>query len=304
VKVDPGSNLDRFDRITYANKAYLKVLGDYLGSVNGRLDSSNAVQLTQDGYDQDAFVCTNVQHVNSLIDKPSQPVTFKLSHNGHDSTGQLMTKVAPICADPAVHTIFYSARGLDLANFLNVVDQACRRDITIASGTDTTILLTPDVDPTRENQRKQALEILAKGHIRLLFPATAGPSQLTGTKGYSDFAAAFSGAFAAARHQELFRLQIGELADTWMVNAHDAFFTAASGIHALSVNQQPYTRDNVNSNLSQYTIPDSAQGDLSFDTDGTRRGTPTLLRLCVDAGTAYTQPVVMKQPACTGAPAN
>lgn len=297
VKSDPNRRLDHFYRITYANAKYLDKIGEYLRS-QGLLGDGTARQVTQQGYEVDAFACTNVQHVNDLIKPSTDPITFDLSNKSNDPLPQLTTKIGAICAAPDIQTVFYTARAVDLANVLHAAAETClNRGLTVVAGTDATRLLTPEIDPAQELQRKHALEILRQGRIRLFFPATSSPAQLTGTKGYDDFRAAFAGAFAHVPHNELFPFVDTEIADTWMVNAHDAFFTAANAVHALSTNHQPYDRKAVMTNLSVVKIANAAQGDLSFNTDGTRNGQPTVLRLCVDGETPWTLAATIGHPA-------
>ncbi|GIJ43701.1 hypothetical protein Val02_05870 [Virgisporangium aliadipatigenens] len=284
LKSDPSRPLDDFYRITYSNARYLEKLSKYL-TAQRLLEPGAARHVTQHDYRKDSFACTNVHHVNALIKPSTLPIEFDLSMRSHDAAGQIGTKVAPMCADHSITTIFYTARALDLANLLQAAEQPCQnRELTLAAGTDATRLLTPEIDPTNEAQRRKALEILSRGKIKLFFPATSTPAQLLGTDGFRDFQRAFEGAFAAPQFRD-FRLNDTQLANTWLVNAHDAFFTAANAVHALSVNGQPYTRDAVSSNLSVVSVDNAAQGNLRFGADGTRAGEPAVVRLCVDNGT-------------------
>ncbi|GAB1689820.1 hypothetical protein [Krasilnikovia sp. M28-CT-15] len=293
-------SLTQFYRIAYPNQRYFAQLGAYLAGV-GLLGRGRAVQVTQAGYDSDQFACTNVEHVNRLLDPAPDPIMFEPSVDGNDATGQILTKVAPICTDPAVRTVFYTARAVDLANFVLALDRACPRGITIAAGTDATRLLTPEPSHALEMQRRAALEVLRTGTVKVFFPATNSASQLAGTTGFGNFKAAFAGAFGGSPHAELFPFTDAELADTWMVNAHDAMFVTAAAVHALHTNGQAYEPGHVASNLSSFEIPDAAQGTLRFDRNGTRVGTPVVLRLCSDGVVPSTQVAVARQPAlCPG----
>ncbi|GAB1645396.1 hypothetical protein [Krasilnikovia sp. MM14-A1259] len=293
-------SLSMFYRIAYPNQRYFDQLGGYLRSV-GLLGRGRAVQVTQDGYAQDQFACTNVEHVNGLLDPAPDPITFELSSDGNDPTGQILTKVAPICTDPAVRTAFYTARAVDLANFILALDRACPRGITIAAGTDTTRLLTPEVSHALEMQRRAALQVLRTGNVKVFFPATTSAAQLAGTPGFDNFKSAFTGAFAGTPHADLFPFSDAELADTWAVNAHDAMFMTAGAVHALDTNKQAYEPGHVASNLSSFEIRDAAQGTLRFDRNGTRVGTPVVLRLCSDGVAPSTQPAIAGLPTpCPG----
>ncbi|BFU46608.1 hypothetical protein [Krasilnikovia sp. MM14-A1004] len=292
--------LTAFYRIAYPNQRYFAQLGGYLTGV-GLLGRGRAVQVTQAGYDADQFACTNVEHVNKLLDPAPDPITFELSGAGRDSTGQIVTKVSPICTDPAVRTVFYTARAVDLANFIVAMNQACPRGITIAAGTDASRLLTPEPTHALEMQRRNALQVLHSGNVKVYFPATNSAAQLAGTTGFGNFRTAFAGAFGDTAHPELFPFSDAELADTWMVNAHDAMFVTAAAVHALHTNGQAYEPGHVASNLSSFEIPDAAQGTLRFDRNGTRVGTPVVLRLCSDGVAPATQLAVARRlTACPG----
>ncbi|RZU52392.1 ABC-type branched-subunit amino acid transport system substrate-binding protein [Krasilnikovia cinnamomea] len=292
--------LTQFYRIAYPNQRYFAQLGAYLTGVD-LLGRGRAVQVTQAGYDSDQFTCTNVEHVNRLLEPAPDPITFELSGNGKDATGQIFTKVSPICTDPAVRTVFYTARAVDLATFVVAMNRACPRGITIAAGTDTTRLLTPETSHALEMQRQDALEVLHSGNVKLYFPATNSAARLAGSTGFANFKAAYTGAFAGTGHAELFPFTDAELADTWMVNAHDAMFVTAAAVHALHTNGQAYEPAHVASNLSSFEIPDAAQGTLRFDRNGTRVGTPVVLRLCSDGVAPSTQVVVPRRlTACPG----
>jgi hypothetical protein len=281
--VAPGS-LKHFYRLTYANRQYLDALGRYLREQH-LLDPGSAVQLTQESDGADSFACTNVAHVNELLDPAPDPITFQLSSDDNDPTGQIQTKVTPVCADPGVRTLFYTARAKDLANVVLALDRACPNGIVLAGGTDSTRLLTPERDPTAENKRRAALRVLQAGRVKLYYVAAVSLAQIAGERGYADFRAAFTAAFHDVPDADLFPLTDLELADTWILNAHDALYLVANAVHALHANKQDYTPRAVAGNLSGYELTDAAQGNLRFDSTGTRIGNPTVVRLCSDGVT-------------------
>jgi hypothetical protein len=291
-------SLGGFYRLTLPNHEYLDQLAAYLRGT-GQLGPGQAVQVTQYGYQADTFACTNVLRVNSLLTPARDPIAFELSDRNNDAMDQLITKVTPICASGSpVRTVFYTARAVDLANFIIALGQACPKGITVAGPTDSTRLLTTELDDRIDTQRRAALDVLRAGKVKLVYPATTTPDQVAAEPGYAGLQEAFRGAFAGS-DTALFPLDAAELADTWIVNAHDAFYVTAAAVHALHANRQAYTRTHVAANLSAFQIAGAAQGTLSFDTTGTREGEPVVVRLCATAA----GPVVRRASAGTSCPA-
>jgi hypothetical protein len=292
---DPATDLNLFHRITFSNQKYYDRLGDVLRGTNSLTPWNPAVQVTQSGYQDDPFVCTNVQHVNDLIAIESstrgEPITFGLSVNGKDSTAQLELRLTQVCsASVPARTIFYNARSLDLASFLNALARSCGdRKVTVVAPSDATRLLTPELQPAREQQRLEALRTLSRGTVRLLFVASTTPTVLAGQPGFEEFKVAFAAAFENSPHRALFPLSDTELADTWMLNAHDAMFTVAAAVHALDVSGQAHTAESVANNLGGLTVAKGAHGPIGFDQDGTRTGQPTTMLLCSDGSTTWTR---------------
>jgi hypothetical protein len=293
-KVDRSRSLGDFYRLTFANGKYLDRMSGYLRE-SGQLKPGQAIQVTQYGYDQDPFACTNVQHVKQLVTPPRDPIAFELSSRGSDAIGPLTTKVTPICGNgSAIRTVFYTARALDLANFIIALGNACPSGITVAGPTDSTRLLTPEIDGAADQQRLAALKVLAEGKVKLFYPASTTPARVAASPGYAQLQHAFHGAFNG---NPLFPLDAAELADTWIVNAHDAFYVTAAAIHALDGNEQPHTPGHVAENLSAFQITGAAQGTISFDDNGTRvakTGEPVVIRLCVTAA----GPEIREKPSC------
>jgi len=294
-KVDRSRSLGDFYRLTFANGTYLARMAGFLRG-SGQLEPGEAVQVTQYGYDQDPFACTNVHHVNQLITPSRDPIAFELSRRGSDAIGPLTTKVTPICGNgSAIRTVFYTARALDLANFIIALGNACPSGITVAGPTDSTRLLTPEIDGAADQQRLAALRVLAEGKVKLFYPASTTPARVAASPGYAQLQKAFAGAFNG---NPLFPLDAAELADTWIVNAHDAFYVTAAAIHALDGNKQSHTPEHVAANLSAFQITGAAQGTISFDDYGTRvakPGEPVVVRLCVTAS----GPQIRETPSCT-----
>jgi hypothetical protein len=279
-----SQQITRFHRIVFSNTTYLRMLVQRV-SGSQPFDPATAVQVTQSNYRDDPFVCTNVLEVNKRLKFTREPITFQLGSSTADTAGQIASQIRSICVDPAINKVFYTARAIDLANFLTALATACpRRDITVIGPSDSTRLLTPELEEPLENSRVAGLRALTDGRLRLLFPASSDPAALTGQPGYVGFVAAWAKALARQPQSQ-------ELADTWAINGHDAFFTVAQAIHALGDRVPEKKRDRldaVDSNLGGPDVENAAQGTIKFDGYGTRSGTGIVLRICAD-GTATSQ---------------
>jgi hypothetical protein len=273
-------------------------------------------QVTQNKYEQDPYVCTNVARVKQEISpsdpaRARDPITFDLRDGNGDPSGQIENQLARICNDPAVQTVFYTARGLDLATFIQTVADRCGRPLTVAAASDATRLLVTEPNETRERQRRNALGAIRSGKVKLFFSVSSSPQQLAGQPGFTGFREAFGGAFAdvpEGHHRPTF--SDDELLDTWALNAHDAMYTVAQAVHDLYKAKQEYTPENTSSNLGTDTVLDAAQGTISFGggaTVGFRNGGqtrtgPTVVRLCSD-GDRVSTPIAdanRSAPSCPG----
>jgi ABC-type branched-subunit amino acid transport system substrate-binding protein len=285
--------LDRFHRVVFSNLTYLDQLVQTVADTQP-IDPATAVQVTQADYRKDPFSCTNVLEVNKRLGFKNDPITFQLGTSSNDSAGQIATQVSSICVDSRVDKVFYTARAIDLGTFLDALAQACRgRDsLTVIGPSDSTRLLNPELDPALEAARKKGLGRLADGHIRLLFPASTDIASLAAQPGYQHFVDAWGKAFEQDKRRAKFPAEPAEFADTWAVNGHDALYTVAQAIHAIGNNlpdDPTQWREQVNSNLGGRLVRQAAQGDLSFDANGTRSGAAVVLRLCANSTAVASQ---------------
>jgi hypothetical protein len=313
-----SGTLTGFHRIAFSNRTHITNAVAAL-RLQGPVNDSSALQFTQSGYETDPFACTNVQRVRQLIHPQNpelapDPVTFTLSNKAGDSSGQLQIQSPQICNNSSIRYAFYTARGLDLPTFINVLAGTCGRPspITVSASSDATRILIPDPDRAREQIRQQALQNIGKGRVRLVFTVSSTLQQLHGQPGYHSFVTALHGAFAGTQGYQP-RPDFATLADTWAFNSHDALFTVAAAVHGLPLAKLDLTAANTGSNLGVVTVAGTSQGTITFSSGATSklsspgvkpRSGPTAVRLCTDGDTLSLLEIRGSWPRCPGDPQN
>jgi hypothetical protein len=281
----PSGEIRNFKRLAFDTHRQVVALAKVRKTAGSQApwDWDSVLQVTQFGYQDDPYVCATVTAANKEIAETGparDPLTFQLSDDGTDTDGYLARAVGDVCANTKVHTVFYTARAIDLAAFVAELDQRCGRAITVLSTSDASRLRAPEPDDARETKRTHGLGALVGGHrIRLLYTPLAHPEVYAGQADFNRFAQHFTGRGFAE----------DDLRDGWAIVGHDAMFTLTTAIHQKQQRKDrdgeqslPTIRD-VADNLGGKTVTGAAEGALSFDDNGNRTDEPTVVRLCHNA---------------------
>jgi ABC-type branched-subunit amino acid transport system substrate-binding protein len=284
---DPAATYPRgvgegfFYRIAFRNAVQINQLGDYLRrAASNRLDF--VVTPTTTG---DPSTCTALPRVHHRFGADVREVRFDPA----DPT-TVSQAAKRICDSDGPVNVFYAARARDLARFLTSIQREsasglCRsRAITVLSFSDATRLRAPEVEPSLEQLRVEALTspALRQGTVRLVYTPLADPDVLRRGPGFAALQQTFTDVgFDAA-----------DLDDGWAINAYDALTTIGTALTTLSAGR-PVTPSQVNTAVGGFSsrgqsVP-GAGGSITFDNNGNRSDrAPVVVQLC---------------PAAPGAPA-
>jgi ABC-type branched-subunit amino acid transport system substrate-binding protein len=223
---------------------------------------------------EDPYTCTALPLLRDGFGGRRREVRFD-----PDEPTTVLQSARNICATSGKVTVFYTARARDLGRFLTTLqqelaNQQCQSThITVLSTSDAVRLRAPELDPSLERLRADALTAAALRDrtVELIYTPLADPDVLGGA-GF----AALSKAFATAGFNP------ADLDDGWAIAGYDALTTVAT---ALTTPLKPsITGSQVNTAINGFAtrgqaVP-GATGNITFDNHGNRDGDPVVVQLC------------------------
>lgn len=277
---DPGATYAHgvgqgfFYRVAFRVGAQIEQLYQYSQRARiGRLDYVLTPTTTGDPY-----TCTALP----LLHRRFGPGVQEIRFDPADPT-TVTQSAKRICDGGKQVTVFYTARARDLPRFLATLQQqfddgqCTATAITVLSTSDAERLRAPELDPSLERLRQDALRapVLRSGRLRVVYTPLADSDLLTAQR---------SDRFAALRQEFLdAAFDPADLDDGWGINAHDALTTVAAAVSRISVGQ-PVSRGSVNTTIGGFSGAGhsivGAGGDIAFDNAGNRVGRPVVVRLC------------------------
>ncbi len=255
-----------FYRVAHRNAKQIRLLGDFLKAPPTFIVTPNDKR--------DPYTCTALPFVRRLGEGPE----VKFDPSDPATVGPAAQR---ICGRQGNVTAFYIARSRDLGRFLRSIDEEYRNGlcqagaITVVSPSDGVRMRVPEADPGLEGARQQALASakFRDGTVRLVFTPLADSDSLRGSN--SEYATL----------ENLFGqngFDLSHLDGGWAINAYDALHTVSEAVRTLSANSE-VTRSVLNSAISGFAAGSGrlgAGGQIEFDNNGNRTGSPVAVQLC------------------------